>query len=204
MPQVPKEEVRARIVAAALEVFASRGFERAAMSEIAERAGVATGNVYRYYEGKEALFRAAVPDEIAARHEELLEASAKSFALLAEAAPIARGTREGDALLRFWIEHRLAVVVLLDRAAGTPHEGFGERFVERLVDLTIAEIHEKHAGFRVSRTTRLVLTHIFDNTRRTIASILASSTTEREVREGVAAFRAYQVHGLRGFVAWAT
>ena len=48
----------------------------------------------------------------------------------------------------------------------------------------------------------LVLTQIFDNTRRMIAAILESSQDEREIRRAVAAFRAYQVAGLAAFARW--
>ena len=43
------------ILQAALAVFSERGFEGTAVSEIAERAGVAEGTVYKYFESKRAL-----------------------------------------------------------------------------------------------------------------------------------------------------
>jgi TetR/AcrR family transcriptional regulator, fatty acid metabolism regulator protein len=43
------------ILAAALAVFSERGYENAAVSEIAERAGVVEGTVYKYFESKRAL-----------------------------------------------------------------------------------------------------------------------------------------------------
>ena len=49
MPQVLKPEVRERIVGAALAAFASRGYAATTMSAIAQDAGVAVANVYRYY-----------------------------------------------------------------------------------------------------------------------------------------------------------
>ena len=54
----------AEIVAAALEVFAERGFKAARLEEVAARAGVSKGAVYLYFETKEALFRAVVVDAI--------------------------------------------------------------------------------------------------------------------------------------------
>ena len=43
------------IMQAALELIAERGFHGAPMAEIAEKAGVAAGTIYRYFENKEAL-----------------------------------------------------------------------------------------------------------------------------------------------------
>jgi len=56
----PKE-----ICAAALEVFAEKGFAAARLEEIARRAGVSKGTLYLYFKDKEDLFRAVVRDAIA-------------------------------------------------------------------------------------------------------------------------------------------
>jgi len=48
------------ILAAALEEFVELGFAAARLDSIAERAGVAKGTVYLYFENKEALFEEAV------------------------------------------------------------------------------------------------------------------------------------------------
>jgi AcrR family transcriptional regulator len=55
-----KAERPEEIKAAALRVFAERGFGGATVGEIAYRAGVVPGSIYRYYENKEELFRAVV------------------------------------------------------------------------------------------------------------------------------------------------
>lgn len=49
---LPKREA---ILKAALEVFAERGVNGVAVPEIASRAGVGTGTIYRFFESKEAL-----------------------------------------------------------------------------------------------------------------------------------------------------
>ena len=53
------------ICAAALEVFAEKGFAAARLDEIARRAGVSKGTLYLYFKDKEELFRAVVKDTIA-------------------------------------------------------------------------------------------------------------------------------------------
>lgn len=52
------EETRTRILEAALETFRERGFERAAMREIAATAKVAVGAAYYYFDSKEAIVMA--------------------------------------------------------------------------------------------------------------------------------------------------
>lgn len=51
---------RDRILEVALEVFAERGLHGATMTEIARRAGLTGGALYRYFDNKEDVFRAVV------------------------------------------------------------------------------------------------------------------------------------------------
>lgn len=60
-----KAERPGEIVAAALAVFAEKGFAAARLDEIAARAGVSKGALYLYFETKEDLFRAVVGQAIA-------------------------------------------------------------------------------------------------------------------------------------------
>ncbi len=52
------DDKRARLLDAALDLFEIRGFDGVAVPEIAAKAGVAVGTVYRYFPGKEALVNA--------------------------------------------------------------------------------------------------------------------------------------------------
>lgn len=52
------------IVAAALEVFAEKGFAAARLDDIAARAGVSKGALYLYFETKQDLFEAVVRDAV--------------------------------------------------------------------------------------------------------------------------------------------
>ncbi len=55
-PLLPKQDAKARVLEAALEVFSQKGFHPATMDEIAEKAGVGKGTLYRHFETKEKLF----------------------------------------------------------------------------------------------------------------------------------------------------
>ena len=73
------------ICAAALEVFAEKGFASAKLDEIAKRAGVSKGTLYLYFEDKEDLFRAVVRDTVAPNIDAVRDAVAATdlpFALL--------------------------------------------------------------------------------------------------------------------------
>lgn len=59
-----KEARPGEIVAAALEVFAERGFAATNLEEVARRAGVTKGTIYLYFKNKDALFKAVVRESI--------------------------------------------------------------------------------------------------------------------------------------------
>ena len=64
-----KAESRRRILDAAKDVFFRDGFMRANLDEIAEKAGVAKGTLYRYFESKADLYVAVLVEN----HEVFLE-----------------------------------------------------------------------------------------------------------------------------------
>ena len=66
------------IIAAALEVFAEKGFAAAKLDEIAARAGVSKGALYLYFETKDDLFRAVV-QEMATPNIEAIRAMTANF-----------------------------------------------------------------------------------------------------------------------------
>lgn len=198
MPQVLKEEVRARILDGALEVFARDGFEAATMAGIAKAAGVGAASIYRYFESKEELFDAVITPELTQRFESLLDRRVRALARIS-----LRGDAGGDAgdeMMRFWLENRLAVVILLDRAAGTRHARYGERFVDLLMKHTLVELRAL-AKRMLGAPEQFVLRAIFENTRRLVASVLEHHEDPVELREAIEAFWRYQIAGLRALVA---
>jgi AcrR family transcriptional regulator len=202
MPQVLKPEIRARILSAGLEVFAAQGYLGATMNAIAERAGLGAASLYRYFPSKAELFEAAITPELAGRFEHLLENRVRALAQPPASASFEPGSNYGAEMLEFWLTHRLAVVVLLDRAQGSAYEHYGERFVTLLLKSTLERIRGSRQNVQITPAARLVLTRIFESTRTTLASILAHSDNPRVLREAIEAFWSYQIPGLRGFARW--
>lgn len=66
-----KAATRASLLAAAAEVFSSRGFQAASVDEVAEAAGFTKGAVYSHFESKEDLFLAMLDERFAERIDEL-------------------------------------------------------------------------------------------------------------------------------------
>ncbi len=73
LPQQRSQETRKRILDAASQVFARRGYGQATVEEIAAEAGVSNGALYHHFASKEELFRAIVEEHL---HEHKIELGA--------------------------------------------------------------------------------------------------------------------------------
>jgi AcrR family transcriptional regulator len=202
MVQTLKPETRARVLAAAEQAFAEAGYEGATVAGIAERAGVSTGNVYRYFENKDALFYEVLPDAFPATFLRLVRRRVRALARAEDLTALDASARnEAEELLRFWIEHRLKVVTLLDRAKGSRHQVFAAELVRALMRPTLAKLRAER-GARLTASTRFVLEQIFRNTVRTIVAILETHEDEAAIRDAFQGFWSYQLAGLAGFTRW--
>jgi AcrR family transcriptional regulator len=202
MAQSLKPEVRARLLAQAEQLFAEAGYQGATMAAIAERAGLSTGNTYRYFANKDALFYEVVSPLFAARFMRLLKRRLSSLLVAPELTALnAQAQADGEALLRFWLENRLKVIILLDRAAGSRHEGFADAFVDALLRPSLAKLREG-IGEAATPVLRLLLQNLFRNTLRMVVAILESSSNEVDMRRAFQGFWAYQLAGLAGLTKW--
>lgn len=78
-----KDARPSELTAAALALFVERGFAATRLEDIGARAGVSKGTLYLYFDGKEALFKAAVREGIVAvlaEGEQILDAHEGSSA----------------------------------------------------------------------------------------------------------------------------
>lgn len=85
-----RDDKRARILAAAVKVFARKGWFASRVSDVARAAGVADGTIYLYFQGKEdllvSLFEEVMAEHVARARAELLraEGAPEKLRLLAE------------------------------------------------------------------------------------------------------------------------
>ena len=59
MPRISaahEQQVRQRIITAAAEVFAEKGYQRATIADVVQRSGLSVGAIYTHFKGKDALF----------------------------------------------------------------------------------------------------------------------------------------------------
>jgi len=128
MAQVLKEELRQAIIRSAQIEFAQSGYTGASVKQIAVRAGISVGNLYRYYKDKEDLFHAVVSPVY---HE--LEALISDH----HAQPDGQGNifeQIVEALSNIVDEYRMPLLILIDGAGGTRYDKAVQKFYHAMAN----------------------------------------------------------------------
>lgn len=204
MAQYLKEEVAGRIRAAALEVFAERGFLGASMADIARAAGVSTGNLYRYFASKEVLFEVVLPPAVPRRLLALLRMRVRALEdvrTVDTRPPSPAYALASEDLLAFSLRHRLALIILLERADGSPYADFPARVRRLLEQLAIMHARALAPDRPVEAPLQLALELAYDGFVRAMARILVAHSDEPTIRTAVETYARYHLGGLARLLA---
>ncbi|MGE6781783.1 helix-turn-helix domain-containing protein [Ensifer adhaerens] len=200
MPQRLKPEMRERLLAAAAEVFAEQGFERARLADVAKRAGTSSSNIYKYFVDKEALFDEIVTPTLAGRLLRLLRARVRELRAIGNWLQAdASGSERARALLSFWIEQRLVVLILLRGADGTRYAHVRNLMVREMVRLASGYVTDK-AGAAPTPLMDFMLERTFTRTLDTIADTLGAYCDAPSIQSAISLFWRYQLAGLQSLL----
>ena len=123
-----KEEQNTRelLLEAGKEEFLEKGFEKASLRKICERAGVTTGAVYFFFENKEDLFHQIVSEPI--RQMEKLGKELSEAEMDGDLP-----SSDGDSkLMEFLWHNRKEVQLLMEKSNGTRYENFKDEIFSQL------------------------------------------------------------------------
>jgi AcrR family transcriptional regulator len=117
---------RERLLDAAVEVFAERGYRAASVEEIAAAAGVTKGAVYWNFHSKDDLFHALIEERVDRRARELMGITEHAPREVETAPLVSRG-------ISSFADEQQALILLLQEywALAVRDEGLRERYAER-------------------------------------------------------------------------
>ncbi|MGL4798545.1 MAG: TetR/AcrR family transcriptional regulator [Cellulosilyticaceae bacterium] len=144
--QILKEELREGIVAAAEYEFLKHGYKDTSMRSIAKRAHTTLGNVYNYFEGKEALFEALVGD-LPKAIDQLIEEHEKEkiqHKAMGTLEDIAQVLDEAD--YKKIGEHiflNKGFAILMEGAKGTKYEKYRQEFLQVMKAHLLTHVGER-------------------------------------------------------------
>ena len=203
MVQILKDSVKKQISDAAERMFAKVGYKKATVGMIANEAGVATGNIYKYYANKEALFNSIITTEFV---EEFKLLTRNRVAVLndpstSEAVRSIEAGAAGD-LLRFWIENRLKVVIILSKAEGSKYESFAKEYIQSMTQQTMENLPAAYPNLKNTDVFRFTFNNMLRNTVRGVVSILETFEKEEQIVEAFVTGWAYHYAGINAVIEW--
>lgn len=140
--QIQKDEIREKIITVAEIEFLNKGFKGASMRTIAKKAHTTLGNLYNYFENKEAILDAVVghvPEAIEnmmAKHEKM-----EIIQAMPEAEMLRQMERFAPEVFGFDVLLSRPFVILMEGCKGTKYEAYSKQFYE------IANTHvREHVG----------------------------------------------------------
>ncbi len=203
MAQKLKESILEKINLAALEIFAENGFRDTRLQDIAEKAGISTGNIYRYYKNKVMLFDAlvnrAVLDEIT---------SVITLNFTAAHGQEYEGAHQKDGVhdpvkafpFESYYKMRHEMAIALYGAKGTSVDGFIDVIIDHLVKE--GEAYQISIGRgTLTKERRDLLKIIYRNFMIGFSQILSSSGSKKKIQQSVYSYVMYHQFGIFNFLA---
>lgn len=187
--QVKKDTVKTDLLNAALRRFAQQGFQKTSIAQIAKDAGVSTGNFYRYFKTKDALFQEIFSPFLLKQIEDRLRA------VTAAITNPKLHAIEVAFMLDESISLRLHLVVLLEKASGSPAQSFRERILNLLVSQ--AESYAKGLGNRgLGKAEKWLLNSTYSSFLSHAADALLQDDP-KSLRSRIQLLRTYHLNGLK-------
>lgn len=203
MVQVLKESVKTQILCAAEKLFSSLSYKQATMGKIAKEAGIATGNIYKYFPNKDALFYEIITPSFV---EDFSVLTAQRVDALNQPLRLPELDsiidKEAGKLLDFWIENRLKVVILLSSSEGSKYESFYQDYIQSMFEQSIMQLPvlqpniEDDLFFKFTFKTQLV------DTVNGVVSILKSFEKESDIAKAFTSSWKYHHAGIQALIEW--
>lgn len=196
MAQSLKDDIRRRILAAALDEFAERGWLGAGLQGIAARAGVSVGNIYRYYPSREALFDTVLPASTVEDIRRELLAKFRALEGLDLEAPAALALEEEwlPRLAASLGRRKRELLILVGGAKGTVWAGFAAGLAQDLANAYA--VWRQSRGLSLDGQRRAFLLRLYRSLVSGMAAILADRDGDALERE-IGLYLAYHMAGVR-------
>ena len=162
MAQILKQELRQSIVEAAKEEFLFKGYKRASMRSIAQKAGMTVGNLYRYYKNKEELYRSIVQDTLKEIKTILKNVTSDSVSLEPRVFSMKANTNElsqlmdelADRLVDTYFDHKIEFNILIQ------HSSFNQEIISWF-SKAITSLIEQHFLLDSHKEYRQILSNAY-------------------------------------------
>ncbi|PLX97110.1 MAG: hypothetical protein C0620_01370 [Desulfuromonas sp.] len=103
-------------------------------------------------------------------------------------------------LLRFWIDNRLKVIIVLARAEGSRYASFEHDYIQAMTQQALVHLPLTHPDFDDSKIFRFVFNARLADTVKGIVSILETFDQEQDIRDAFALGWTYHFAGISAVI----
>ena len=199
MPQTLKQEIKDKILRSALDGFLENGFRSTSMQEIAERAGIAAGNIYNYFRNKEEVFSTLIAP-VLAEVKAIFGGDLADIASMSLMERLHIAQRKMDTFIRIYQTNRRVFVLLFEKSDSTKFETTKAEVIESLASGVVQA--KNRLTQQPATPEQIILVHAFATAYiNGVISILLSKGDEETKLKALHQFLPFMrnrlIHNLR-------
>lgn len=203
MVQYKKDEIKERIDSAALCVFSEKGFVNAKMADIATRAEISVGNLYRYYRNKDELFYTIIPPSFTEQFKSLLFSkitSIKDKGITSYKADPNYMSITGE-FFQFLLTNKERFIILIEHGQSTKYSDFRRELVDFFI-MTFMDhyISPEKSKSMSTQSIEDVLRIVYDNLISMFSEVLKRDYSEAKIKMILRAINNYHLAGVNELV----
>ncbi len=200
--QYKKDEIKEKIDAAALAVFAEKGYKGAKISDIGERAGISVGNIYRYYSSKDDIFYANVDENFIEEAKSLLKE--KIAAMEGRDSQQDGFQLANEEVISFMVENRHKLIIVFEKSEGTKYEKAKSELVEFILMEVRKSMAKQPVVFKMRIPDDFTAGIIYKNLIDMVLGIMEESADSETVAGCLRTVNTYHMFGITGFLTHGT
>jgi AcrR family transcriptional regulator len=173
--QIQKQDIKESILCAGKQEYLEKGFRGGKISNIAQKANVPVGNLYRYFDGKNGLLDALVRDTYKSVPDIILQYM--QMEEIAQMSLFGQIKNLTNMLSSLFEKHGMEIIILSDKCEGTKYEDFSEKLfmlVNMHLEKYVFKKNTKEDIIFCSIISRAFLSTIIDILRKCKAENLKS------------------------------
>ncbi len=198
MAQRLKSGVRESILDAAIDCFFERGLQNSSMSDIAGKAGIAVGNLYRYFKDKEDIFYSSITDENIKNLKKIIEFKfKKSHGMSVCPRKMAEDVIQNE-LIELIASNRKYWYIVFLKSEGTKYSNIKEEstlFLTGLFRQYIESIN-KESGVKISEEEKFLSTQVYRSLIDSFCSVLKENNDVDTIKALCRRLLSYHFAGL--------
>ena len=195
--QILKDEIKSKIIEAAVNEFFLLGYEKASMRNIAKTAGISVSNTYNYYKSKEELFNSII-EPVFKQIENVFKQSLQQYSgkkLASDNVRIFTDTLT-DMLLQMVARQRQLLIILAEKSTGTRYEKSKEEMVT-LLRMHFAEVVRKSSqASQINENQGFILNIIAANYIDGLLKIMKDFRSRHWAEQNLKTLLTYHLNGI--------